>query len=239
MRKFWFDAALIAAVAVGYAVAADSPAPLLKPNAALSVPNGAAPKPAASPRAPGSYREPMGIPTVTLVQQRVPGAGMDWSVSDATNASRLAAAPLPDDIPAVRALQEQVRETLMVLVRRQVDMQVTASDQMTNVRDYRTKLRTGDPELLKLQQRMEELNREREALNRQIDERFNQDNQYQKMTEQRVGGLQKLRDMGALMSALREKLARLEQKQAELERRDAMAATNQPLNATPAVTIKQ
>ncbi|MEI7437155.1 MAG: hypothetical protein WCL16_10170, partial [bacterium] len=59
------------------------------------------------------------------------------------------------------------------------------------------------------------------------------------LTGQRSDNLQQLRDIGVLNAALRAKMAQLEQRQAELEREAALAATNQPQSAIPAVTIKQ
>ncbi len=233
MEKFLFSVAVVAAAALGCAVAAESPAPAVSSSSAGET---VVQSPAKSRKLP-PYHDQMGIPTVTPVRQRT--AGAEWSIGDETNASMLAASPLPNDLSAVRTLHEQIRETLLVMVRRQVDMQVDGSDQLKNAREYRSKLRTEDPDLLKLQQKLVTLDNEREDVFRQIEERFKQDAQYQKLSQQRVNGLQKLRDMGDLISALREKMLRLEQRQAELERQSDLTATNQNQSATPAIITRQ
>ncbi len=238
MNKLWFIV-VVMVVAWGCAMAAESPLPDPAP-AVKAVPSGVTAAPAAAtPRKLPSYRQPSEGPSLVPVQHRTSGTGVLWSASDTSNATHLVATQLPKDIPAVRALHEQLRETLLVMVRRQVDMQINGSSQMESARNYRAKLRSDDPELLKMQQRLAELNSEREALNRQIDERFNQDPQYKYLTGQRSDNLQQLRDIGVLNAALRAKMAQLEQRQAELEREAALAATNQPQSAIPAVTIKQ
>lgn len=199
-----------------------------------------------SDRSLPARREPRGRPTVYPDQPRAADAGPAWSVKSETNALQLAAIPVPtNDVQAVRALREQVRATLSALARHEVDMQVAGGDQMKRARNYRTKLRTEDPELLKLQERLAALDNERATVARQLEERFSKDPQYQKLTQERTDGLKTLRDMGALSEVLREKLTQLDQQEAAMVRQAALSATNQVKavqgapGAAPAVIIKQ
>lgn len=234
MKKHWFGVAVVTAAALGCAMAAESLAPKQTPAVILSPPEtmvmpvqqrAAAPNVAPRPR--------IGAADRASFTNRNP------LIAAESNILAISAAPIPNDLAGVKAEQEKVREALLAMARQQIDMQVAGTQQMRAEREAHDRRSASDPETAKLRARYDELERERQDIARQINERLEQDPEYQRVVKQRQNGLQQLRDMSGIMSGLQNKQDQLLRRQAQLERQaEAAAATNSAASPAP-VTVRQ